>query len=115
MLCSLQGHMRHWKEWSPIRFDREKLVVSATDLQVYVAELAYYRSRKDKDEKARGILFQNVSNGLRMKLQGCTSAKDAWEKLARLHQVDDEEYRAEIRNQLSTITMSQADDCKGRA
>jgi hypothetical protein len=56
------------------------------------------------------MLFQNVSNGLRMKLQGCTSAKDAWEKLARLHQVDDEEYRAEIRNQLSTIVMSQADD-----
>jgi hypothetical protein len=70
----------------------EKLPVTAADLQVYVAELAYYRSWKDKDEKARGILFQNISNGLRMKLQGCTSAKEAWEKLANLHQVDDEDY-----------------------
>jgi hypothetical protein len=45
-----------------------------------------------------------------MKLQGCISAKDAWEKLARLHQMDDEGYRVEIRNQLSTIVMSQAHD-----
>ena len=90
----------------------EKLRVTAADLQVYVAELAYYRSWKDKDEKARGILFQNVSNGLRMKLQDCTSAKGAWEKLAKLHQVDDEDYRADIQNQLSTIVMIQADDAE---
>ncbi|KAJ9111767.1 hypothetical protein QFC22_006426 [Naganishia vaughanmartiniae] len=88
----------------------EKLVVTATDLQVYVAALAYYRSWKDKDEKARDNLFQNVLNGLRMKLQGCTSAKEAWEKLARLHQFDDEAYRADIRNQLSTIVITTADD-----
>ncbi|KAI5453545.1 hypothetical protein NCC49_005371, partial [Naganishia albida] len=91
----------------------EKLVVTATDLQVYVAELAYYRSWKDKEEKARRILFQNVSNGLRMKLQGRVSAKEAWEQLGKLHQVDDEDYRADIQNQRSTgstITMTQADD-----
>ncbi|KAJ9114800.1 hypothetical protein QFC24_007094 [Naganishia onofrii] len=58
---------------------------------VDLAELAYYRSWKDKDGKARGVLFQNISNGLRMKLQGCTSAKEAWEKLAKLYQVDDED------------------------
>ena len=90
----------------------ENLQVTAADLQVNVAELAYYRSWKDKDEKARGILLQNVSNGLRMKLQDCTSAKGAWEKLAKLHQVDDEDYRADIRNQLSTIVMTQADDAE---
>ncbi|GHJ83601.1 hypothetical protein NliqN6_0003 [Naganishia liquefaciens] len=88
----------------------EKLVVTAADLQVYFPELAYYRSWKDKDEKARGMIFQNVPNGLRMNLQSCASAKEAWEKLAKLHQVDNDDYRADIRNQLSTIVMSHVDE-----
>ncbi|KAJ9093744.1 hypothetical protein QFC21_006341 [Naganishia friedmannii] len=95
----------------PIRpVTTETLPVTAAHLQVYVAELAYYRSWKDKDEKARGVLFEDVSNGLRMKLQGCTTAREAWEKLAQPHQLDYEDYRADIRNQLSTIVMTAADD-----
>jgi hypothetical protein len=38
----------------PVRpIGTEKLVITSSDLQVYVAELAYYRSWKDKDAKAR--------------------------------------------------------------
>lgn len=90
----------------------EKLVVTATDLQVYVADMAYYRSWRDKDEKARGIIFQNVSNGLRMKLQSCHTAKEAWEKLVKLHRVDDDDYRADIRYPLSTIVTTPAEDAE---
>ncbi|KAJ9107111.1 hypothetical protein QFC20_003836 [Naganishia adeliensis] len=95
----------------------EKLVVTATDLQVYVAELAYYRSWKDKDEIARGNPFQNVSNGLRMKLQGCLSAKEAWEKLAKLHQADDPETFVEryetllLTAQVAKLEISEAAKC----
>lgn len=54
-----------------------KLVVTAADLQVSVADVAYYRSWRANDEKVRGIIFQNVSNVRRTKLQSCLTAKDA--------------------------------------
>jgi hypothetical protein len=53
----------------PVRpINTGRLVVSATYLWVHVADVAYYRSWKDKNEQDRGSLFQNVFNGLRMKL-----------------------------------------------
>lgn len=98
------------KPVKPVPLKDEK--PSPAELSVYQEEFRYYNAWMEKDEKARGVIQRSISAGLRMKLKNsnCTTAKQQWDRLAKLHQVDDDDYRADIRSQLETITLSDGDD-----
>ena len=51
----------------------------------------------------------NVSSGIIMELAGCNSSKMIWDKLAKLHQVDDRNYKADIQERITTLRMSEGD------
>ncbi|KAJ9120566.1 hypothetical protein QFC24_005251 [Naganishia onofrii] len=86
--------------------------VTPSELQLYQEEFRYYNSWMEKDEKARGIIQKSISAGLRMKLKNskCLTAKAQWDRLAKLHQVDNDDYRADIRTELESITLGENDD-----
>ncbi|KAJ9097182.1 hypothetical protein QFC21_004851 [Naganishia friedmannii] len=86
--------------------------VTPIELQVYQEEFRYYNSWMEKDEKARGIIQKSISAGLRMKLKNskCLTARAQWDRLAKLHQVDNDDYRADIRTELESITLGEGDD-----
>ncbi|GHJ89391.1 hypothetical protein NliqN6_5793 [Naganishia liquefaciens] len=86
--------------------------VSPVELSVYQEEFRYYNLWMEKDENARGVIQRSISAGLRMKLKNsnCTTAKAQRDRLAQLHQVDNDDYRADIRSELESLTLGDGDD-----
>jgi hypothetical protein len=44
-------------------------------------QLRDWKDFKEEDSKARGLIQLNLSEGLRMEVDGCLSAKAVWKKL----------------------------------
>lgn len=50
------------------------------------------------------------SASLPVTLAGCSTSKQIWDKLAKLHQMDDRNYKADIQERITTLRMSEGDD-----
>jgi hypothetical protein len=66
----------------------------------------------DKDMKARGILHGSLSNELRMDTSKCTTAKQLWNEIQLIHELDNEEYQADIERHLLNLRYTPSDDPK---
>jgi hypothetical protein len=73
-------------------------------------EYKEWKAWKEKDQKVMGLMRLNVSTCIRMELAGCNTSEQIWDKLAKLHQMDDKNYQADIEERITTVRMTEGDD-----
>jgi hypothetical protein len=93
------------KTWpqETIEEDGTKVAPASAIVPLYLEKYREWKTRQDKNQKVMGLMRLNVSSGLRMKLKGCDSSKQIWDKLAQLHQIDDENDRADKEGRIPTL------------
>jgi hypothetical protein len=64
----------------------------------------------DKDQRVMGVLRMTLSHGIKMEIEHCTCAKDIWDKLVQIHQLNAKEYQADIQEELHGLGMTEGDD-----
>ena len=87
-----------------------KTAPPAAIVSLYLEEYREWKTWKEKDQKVMGLMRLNVSTGIRMELAGCNTSKSIWDKLAKLHQMDDKNYQADIEERITTVRMTEGDD-----
>src|ERR1700710_2187598 len=94
--------------------DAPTLVVIEGDTRgaVYLEEVRQLRAWLEKDQKARGIIQLSLSNGIRMSVGDCTTAKELWKNLEALHELDSIEYQADVTRDLVNLRFIPGDDPK---
>ena len=90
--------------------DGSKVAPPSSIVSLYLEEYREWKTWKEKDQKVMGLMRLNVSSGIRMELAGCNTSKEIWDKLAKLHQMDDKNYKADIEERITTLRMSEGDD-----
>ena len=79
---------------------------------MYVEEVRQVRAWLEKDQKARGIIQLSLSNGIRMSVDDCTTAKELWKNLEDLHELDSMEFKADVTRDLVNLRFTPGDDPK---
>jgi hypothetical protein len=82
----------------------------AAIVSLYLEQYWEWKTWKEKDQKVMDLMRLNVSTGIRMELAGCNTSKQIWDKLAKLHQMDDKNYQADIEERITTVRMTEGDD-----
>jgi hypothetical protein len=90
--------------------DGSKVAPPSSIVSLYLEEYREWKTWKEKDQKVMGLMRLNVSSGIRMELAGCNTSKEIWDKLAKLHQMDDKNYKADIEERITTLTTSEGND-----
>jgi hypothetical protein len=83
---------------------------TSAEVSLYLQLVREYQSWMDKDQRVMGVLRMTLSHGIKMEIEQCTCAKDIWDKLVQIHQLNAKEYQADVQEELHGLGMTEGDD-----